>query len=75
MASCDLLLTVSLLLADLEWCIPKTADSDQSHAAGWFGISLVNLVENVSTVDEIGVAGERNDSGGLRRCFWSFCRH
>jgi len=72
MASCDLLLRVSFLSPYAEQGVPNTAEAHESYATGRFGASLVDLVENVSAVDEVGVAGERNGCERLRRCFWPF---
>ena len=42
------------------------------HTGGGLGTSLVELVEDVSAIDEIGVAGKGNGCERLRWCFWSF---
>jgi hypothetical protein len=52
----------------------RLADPAQAHegyASGGLGTSLVDLVENVSTVDEIGIAGEGDGREGGRRRFRS----
>ncbi len=44
--------------------LANTAEAYDGHASGGLGTSLVDLVENVSTVDELGIAGEGDGCGG-----------
>jgi hypothetical protein len=57
---------------DGELRFANTAQAHEGHASGGLGTSLVDLVENVFTVDEIGIAGEGDGRGGGRRRFPSF---
>ena len=44
----------------------NTAEAHEGDATGWLRTSLVDLVENISTIDEIGIAGEGDSRGGGR---------
>jgi hypothetical protein len=61
---------VSILDGQLR--LANTAQAHEGHASGGLGTSPVDLVENISTVDEIGIAGEGDGREGGRRRFWSF---
>ncbi len=52
--------------------LANTTQADEGHASGGLGTSLLDLVDNVSTVDEIEIAGEGYKRGRRRRCFRSF---
>ena len=52
--------------------LADTAQAYKGDATGGLGASLVDLVENVSTVDEVGIAGEGDSCERRRRCFESF---
>jgi hypothetical protein len=52
--------------------LAHAAEAHEGHPTSWLGTSLVDLVENVSAVDEIGVAGEGDGRERLRRRLWSF---
>jgi hypothetical protein len=46
------------------WHTPNAAEADEGHVTDRLGTSAADLVEDVSAIDKIGVAGEGN---GLRR--------
>ena len=50
----------------------NTAEAHEGHASGGLATSLVDLVENVFAVDEIGIAGEGDSREWGRRRFPSF---
>jgi hypothetical protein len=53
--------------------LANPAQPHEGHAGGRLGTSLVDLLENVSAVDEIGIAREGDGRERLRWRFWSFC--
>jgi hypothetical protein len=70
--SIRLLCRCSVRVFDGQLRFAHAAEAYEGHAASRLGASLVDLVESVSTVDEVGVAGKRDCRERLRRCFWSF---
>ena len=54
--------------------LADTTQAHEGHASGGLGTLVFDLVENVSAVDEIGIAGEGDGREGGRRRFRSFWR-
>jgi hypothetical protein len=52
--------------------LANPAEAHEGYATSRLGASLVDLVENISTVDEIGIAGEGDGRERLQRRFRSF---
>jgi hypothetical protein len=62
----------SVSIFDSQLRLANTAEAYEGNPSTRLGTSVVDLVEEISMVDEIGVAGEGNGRGRRRRRFRSF---